>query len=132
MNRKDGLGAVRDLVVLAAVWTACGAQAWGLPQGLLFHVSFDKLTTTADHSGGDGRSTFTASLELRPAEGVEGAGLLQQRGERCSYPGSSRERDRIQRYCPERAGQSVVDQSRRERHRHKDHVQDDRLSERPG
>jgi hypothetical protein len=59
---------------------------FALPDGLLFHVSFDKLTAEAAFAKGDGRSTLTASLELRPAEGVKGAGLLQQAGERCSYP----------------------------------------------
>jgi hypothetical protein len=57
-----------------------------MPKGLLFHVSFDKLTTDADFSVGSGKSTFTESLAVRSAEGVKGAGLLQRRGERCSYP----------------------------------------------
>lgn len=64
----------------------CVGPAWSTPSGLLFHVSFDKLTADADFSSGDGHSSFKASLELRPAAGVKGAGLLQQKGERCSYP----------------------------------------------
>ena len=62
------------------------APAWSLPSGLTFYVSFDKLTTDADFAKGDPHSTLTANLELRSAEGVRGAGLLQHKGERCSYP----------------------------------------------
>jgi hypothetical protein len=74
------LALVAGMVLAAAPW------AWAVPEGQLFYVSFDRLTTTADFSVGEGRSTFTADLELRSAEGIRGAGLLQQRGERCSYP----------------------------------------------
>ncbi len=65
---------------------ACATGAMAEPPGLLFHVSFDKLTATADFSRGDPTSTFTANLELRSVEGVKGSGLLQRPGERCSYP----------------------------------------------
>ena len=68
-----------------ALWCAVGTGAVGLPPGLIFHVSFDALTTTAEVAGGVRESSFTASLELRPAEGVKGAGLLQRANERCSY-----------------------------------------------
>ncbi|MEN6644583.1 MAG: glycoside hydrolase domain-containing protein [Armatimonadia bacterium] len=76
---------MRRMMVIVTLLLA-SAGAWALPGGLLFHASFDKLTTVADFSAGEGKSTFTASLDLRSAEGVKGAGLLQQRGERCSYP----------------------------------------------
>ncbi len=76
---------VKRRLFVAIVAVACGA-AWGMPKGLLFHASFDKLTTDADLSAGSGKSTFTESLAVRSAEGVKGAGLLQRRGERCSYP----------------------------------------------
>lgn len=65
---------------------ACAAPVGAVPEGLIFHASFDRLLATADVAGGEPTSTFTASLELRGAEGVRGAGLLQQPGERCSYP----------------------------------------------
>ncbi|OGV78942.1 MAG: hypothetical protein A3K19_24020 [Lentisphaerae bacterium RIFOXYB12_FULL_65_16] len=73
--------------VLPALGLACvlATPLYAIPPGLLFHVSFDKLTPDADVAKGDGHSSFAASLELRPAEGVKGAGLLQQAGERCSY-----------------------------------------------
>ena len=61
---------------------AAGAQ---IPEGLTFHVSFDKLHANADFSKGDGASKLTASLELRSTEGIKGSGLLQQPGERCTY-----------------------------------------------
>lgn len=59
--------------------------ALALPPGQLFYVSFDKLTTIPDFAAGDPTSTFTSNLELRSQEGVKGAGLLQEKGERCSY-----------------------------------------------
>ncbi|NUQ00028.1 MAG: LamG domain-containing protein [Armatimonadetes bacterium] len=62
------------------------APLLGQPEGLLFHASFDQLTTTADFARGSGRSTLTANLEIRSAEGIRGAGLLQRPDERCSYP----------------------------------------------
>jgi len=73
-------------LALAAVLCHAGIGLAAIPSGLTFHASFDKLTTTADFARGPAASSFTASLELRPAEGVKGAGLLQQAGERCSYP----------------------------------------------
>jgi len=83
--KRPAVCARRAFVALAAVLVFAGG-AFAFPEGLLFHVSFDKLTADADSAKGDGHSTFAASLELRPAEGVKGAGLLQQGGERCSYP----------------------------------------------
>jgi hypothetical protein len=71
-----------------AGWALLGSATVGLaalPPGLFFHASFDTLTATADVAGGAKESSFTASLDLRSAEGVKGAGLLQQAGERCSY-----------------------------------------------
>ena len=73
----------RGGVLAALLSTGIGLGA--IPPGLLFHVSFDKLTATADVAGGSATSTFAESLELRPAEGIRGAGLLQQPGDRCSY-----------------------------------------------
>ncbi|MEI6499924.1 MAG: glycoside hydrolase domain-containing protein [Armatimonadota bacterium] len=58
---------------------------FALPKGQTFYVSFDKLITTADIAAGDPKSTFTANLELRSTEGIKGSGLLQLKGERCTY-----------------------------------------------
>jgi hypothetical protein len=69
---------------LVALLLSCTA-ACALPPGQLFYVSFDKLLTTADFAAGSPASTFTANLELRSQEGIKGAGLLQEKGERCSY-----------------------------------------------
>ena len=68
-----------------AMTLACIAPVWAMPSGLLFHASFDKLSTVADLAKGSPESTLRANLELRSAEGVKGAGLLQQPGERCTY-----------------------------------------------
>ncbi len=75
---------MRSILVIALLLTLCVA-AFALPPGQTFYVSFDKLITTADFAKGDPNSTFTANLELRSQEGVKGAGLLQEKGERCSY-----------------------------------------------
>jgi len=75
---------IPGVLLAALLWP--GGPAWALPAGLTFHVSFDKLSTDADFAAGDGHSTFNSSLELRSAEGIRGVGLLQQPGERCSYP----------------------------------------------
>jgi len=56
-----------------------------VPKGLLFHASFDHLTTKADFAAGDPECTLDANLDFRSAEGVIGAGLLQEPGERCTY-----------------------------------------------
>lgn len=61
------------------------APARAVPKGLTFHVSFDTLVTVADVATGSPQSTFSASLELRSQDGVRGAGLLQRKGERCTY-----------------------------------------------
>ncbi|MBI2299722.1 MAG: LamG domain-containing protein [Armatimonadetes bacterium] len=63
----------------------CAAPALALPDGLLFHLGFDKLNTNADFARGDGHSSMTRNLELQPAAGIRGAGLLQQPGERLSF-----------------------------------------------
>ncbi len=62
-----------------------GIAAFALPSGQTFYVSFDKLITTAEVAAGDPRSTFATNLELRSTEGIRGAGLLQLKGERCTY-----------------------------------------------
>ncbi len=57
-----------------------------LPPGLRFHASFDAGSTDADLAAG------ARACSLKPAPGrpwpagIRGQGLLQQRGERCSYP----------------------------------------------
>lgn len=56
-----------------------------LPEGLLFHASFDHMTTRADFAAGDPTCTLDAHLDFRSAEGVVGNGLMQEPGERCSY-----------------------------------------------
>ncbi|MBT3380344.1 MAG: LamG domain-containing protein [Lentisphaerae bacterium] len=72
-----GLGA-------AILLTAVHAGA-GIPDGLLFHASFNNQVTDADTAKGDKSCTLDANLDFRPAEGIIGAGLLQEPGERCSY-----------------------------------------------
>ena len=67
------------------VLLAVSAVAADVPDGVTFYASFDKLSANADFALGDPASTFTANLELRPAEGIRGNGLLQQLGERCGY-----------------------------------------------
>ena len=74
----------RPFAVALLSWL-CLSPLWAMPAGLTFHVSFDKLITTADYAAGDPKSGFTANLELRSQEGIRGAGLLQQKGERCTY-----------------------------------------------
>ncbi len=86
MTRQSPACTSMKPALLLALLAAVLSPAWCLPPGLLFHVSFDKLTPDADFSRGDGKSSLKASLELRSAEGVKGAGLLQHRDERCSYP----------------------------------------------
>lgn len=76
---------MRHLAVAILLLLLGAAAAFALPPGQLFYVSFDKLLTTADFAKGDPQSTFTANLELRSQEGVKGAGLLQEKGERCTY-----------------------------------------------
>ena len=62
-----------------------GYAAAGIPTGLLFHASFNHQVTDADFATGDMTCTLDAKLDFRPAEGIIGAGLLQEPGERCSY-----------------------------------------------
>ena len=73
----------RPLIVLLAL---AAVPAFALPPGLLFHVSFDKLTTDADFAKGDPHSSLKIGLDLRAAEGIRGTGLLQHRDERLTYP----------------------------------------------
>lgn len=75
---------MRHLIFLA-IALAVSLPALALPPGQTFYVSFDKLLTTADYAAGNPQSSFTANLELRSQEGVKGAGLLQEKGERCTY-----------------------------------------------
>jgi len=75
---------MRPLLGVCVLGLACTAAS-ALPPGQTFYVSFDKLITTADFARGDPKSTFTSNLELRSQEGVRGAGLLQEKSERCTY-----------------------------------------------
>ncbi|MHB8997739.1 MAG: glycoside hydrolase domain-containing protein [Armatimonadota bacterium] len=70
---------------LTALLLILAVPVFALPPGQTFHVSFDKLITTADFAAGDPKSTFTSNLELRSQDGIKGAGLLQEKGERCTY-----------------------------------------------
>jgi hypothetical protein len=65
--------------------TLCGWVSGEVPEGLLFHASFDHLTTDADVAGGSGSCSLDANLDFRPAAGIRESGLLQQPGERCTY-----------------------------------------------
>jgi hypothetical protein len=80
-------GATARAVPAAVALLVCllPVAAVALPAGLLFHVSFDKLTTDADFARGDPHSSLKIGLDLRSAEGIKGAGLLQHRDERCTY-----------------------------------------------
>ena len=83
MNRE--LSRRHALLHLALALTAIPATRSGIPDGLLFHASFDHMTTNADVAKGDRTCTLEANLDFRSAEGIVGAGLLQEPGERCSY-----------------------------------------------
>ncbi|NLC58901.1 MAG: LamG domain-containing protein, partial [Armatimonadetes bacterium] len=73
------------LAALALLGIGCSGAIAAVPPGLLFHASFDTLTTNADVAQGDPRSSLAVGLDLRSAEGIKGTGLRLERGERCSY-----------------------------------------------
>jgi len=75
---------IRSGIVAVTLVIACAA-GWAIPDGLLFHASFDKMTTDADFAIGDGSCSLYANLDFRSAEGVVGNALMQEPGERCSY-----------------------------------------------
>lgn len=85
MTSKTRATTVIAIVLSAVLFCALPHAARAIPDGLLFHVSFDRLNTRADLAAGDPEPTTEINLEIRSAEGVKGAGLLQQPGERCSY-----------------------------------------------
>jgi len=54
-------------------------------EGLIFYVPFDNFKVDAVIAGGDPRSSFTESIELRNYPGVKGGALMLQQNERCEY-----------------------------------------------
>jgi len=54
------------------------------PPELLFHLSFDSQTATADFACGD-RRPQSAVKDLHFVPGVKGQGLFLQPGQRCVY-----------------------------------------------
>jgi hypothetical protein len=70
------------LLILVSCWLARSAECAELP-GLLFHLSFDKQTLTADFAVGEKRpQSQTATECFRFTEGIRGTGLVLQPGQR--------------------------------------------------
>ena len=83
-SRLRGSG-VAVAVAALATCSAALAAAGRVPDGLLFHASFDHNTTDADFAAGSKACGLDANLDLRSAEGIVGNGLLQEPRERCTY-----------------------------------------------
>ncbi len=75
---------IRCSLIAVTLAVACAAAS-AMPDGLLFHASFDNMVTDADFAAGDASCTLDANLDFRSAEGIIGNGLMQEPGERCSY-----------------------------------------------
>ncbi|MDP2816472.1 MAG: LamG-like jellyroll fold domain-containing protein, partial [Rectinemataceae bacterium] len=73
--------------VLAGLWTPVAVSAEPPERDLLFHVSFDKMTASADYAAGTPNSTdFKSNLEFRPFEGFDGKNaFLRNEGETLTY-----------------------------------------------
>lgn len=90
MDAQADFGIKRQVAVLlawitvsAAAYPAAGAELLGL----LFHLSFDRQTVTADFAAGEGRAPSIAdSLGWKFASGVRGSALLIQADQRCTFP----------------------------------------------
>ena len=76
----------RDVLwILVFSWFVRSASC-AEPPGLLFRLSFDRQTATADFAAGQrGPQSQTADRDFRFTEGVKGKGLLLQPGQQCAY-----------------------------------------------
>ena len=73
------------LAFLAIVWT-CPAVGGEQP-GLLFHLSFDRQTVTADFAAGEGRAPSIANPPgWKFVPGVKGLGVVMQPDQRGTFP----------------------------------------------
>ncbi len=74
------------LATLGLCWIA-GLADGAEPPGLLFRLSFDKQTVTADFAAGQGHpQSQTTAKDFRFTDGVKGKGLVLRPDQRCVYP----------------------------------------------
>jgi len=73
------------LWILVFSWLACSADC-AEPPGLLFRLSFDNQTLTADFAAGQANPHSQTAVEgFRFTDGVRGKGLVLQPGQQCAY-----------------------------------------------
>ena len=76
----------RSVLAFLAIVLTCPAVG-GEPPGLLFHLSFDRQTVTADFAVGEGRASSIANPPgWKFVPGVKGLGVVIQPDQRCTFP----------------------------------------------
>ena len=76
----------RSVLAFLAIVLTCPAVGGELP-GLLFHLSFDRQTVTADFAAGEGRAPSIANPPgWKFVPGVKGLGVVMQPDQRCTFP----------------------------------------------
>ncbi|MCY2987067.1 MAG: hypothetical protein NTY19_04265 [Planctomycetota bacterium] len=76
----------RSVLIFLAIVLTCPAVGGELP-GLLFHLSLDRQTVTADFAAGEGLARSSADPPgWKFVPGAKGLGVVMQPDQRCIFP----------------------------------------------